>query len=107
MRINLALHTRRFTNTTAQKFLHLMVKEFCQEYQIGNAKDVIRQIFLKNRELNELVADCLRHKGWQIEYYELPTPVYESNHEVRCLSWGYVINDQCEQWVAWRLANCD
>jgi len=107
MRINLALHIQRFTNTTDQKLLHLMVDDFCQEYQIGNAKDVIRQIFLKNLEFNEIVADCLRRKAWQIEYYELPTPLCEGHHEVRCLRWGYVINDQCEQWVAWRLANCD
>ena len=79
-----------------------MVAEFAEEYEIVDQNNIFRQIFLKNRELNELVAHCMRSKGWQIEYYELPTP-----DDSKCLSWGYEINNDCEQWVAWRLANCD
>ena len=50
-------------------------------------------------EGREFIAACLRSQGWRITTYETPR-----DDTGLMISYGFVVADDCEQFVAWKLA---
>ena len=58
--------------------------------------------WLYNKITRPFVVEFLQSKGWKVEEYTAP-PVSGG----KVISEGYVISDDCEQFVAWRLSQGD
>lgn len=92
MRINLWLNA---SARPPHSLLKLWGELLAQEYLIS-LSDAGRWITQKDHM--SWVAEFLRSKGWKVESYT--TPLVND----KCQSYGYVVSDSCEHYVAWRLS---
>lgn len=96
MRINVA---RLYKNSNDQKavFNH-WITLLAEEYAVDR-DDATKWAYHKN--CHEFVINYLKSHGWDVESYVTP------DIEQRCISYGFVVNDGCEQLMKWRLlASC-
>jgi hypothetical protein len=92
MRINLWLNaSERPPPSLLLKWGELLSKEY-----LVSVSDAGR--WITQRDHMCWVAQVLRDKGWKVEAYHTP---FVGD---RCQSYGYVVADDCEHFVAWRLS---
>lgn len=102
MRINL-LNTRRGGASSAlvKHLIKIAADEFLVDY-----KRLHQQLMTGYDPLGEAVATHLRSVGWQISWYKLPHPEADEMlgmSDYAMLSAGFVISDNCDLFISWRL----
>jgi hypothetical protein len=104
MRINLANPVR---NPQAK-----LVKHWCQlfatEFSTTGAS-VLNHIKSGDPIVGEYVVNWLQTQGWKLTWYHVPVPggSFAPNDytQYTAISFGFVIDDACEEYLAWRLSN--
>ena len=99
MRINLALAAPGGRDDGLSKFLSALAHEFAAEYAMDERSGWL-YMFSSSISTREIVAETLASKGWRISAYALPPAT-----DGKSYSWGYVIADDCDRLVQWKLAN--
>jgi hypothetical protein len=79
-----------------------LIKLVSQDYQV-DAEDLMQHLVSGNPDLGEAVVASLQSQGWQVTWYQLP--LGRGYHEYDCLSMGFVISENCDAYIAWRLSH--
>jgi hypothetical protein len=93
MRINLHLEA---TPQPPKQLLAHWVELVAREYSVepGQARG-----WLGSDKSREFLVEFLQSRGWRLKTYSAP--------EVgtgRCISYGFFVDDDCDQLIAWRLS---
>ena len=99
MRINLALFELGRRDDDLSRLLKALTNEFAAEYAMDERSGWM-YMFSSSISTREIFAETLASKGWKISAYSLP-PAFDD----KTYSWGYVIADDCDRLVQWKLAN--
>lgn len=92
MRINLHLEaTPRPPRNLLHKWAAMLAEEYCVEVRRANS-------WIHQDEGREFVVKFLQEKGWKVTTYT--TPEVGGYH----VSYGFVVADDCEHLVAWKLS---
>lgn len=93
MRINLHLEaTPKPPRALMELWAQMLAKEYCVD--IKHARS-----WISGSESRSFVTEFLQAQGWKVTPYTTPHVSME-----RVISYGYVVEDACEQFVAWRLS---
>ena len=78
-----------------------LLKHWCgllsAEYMVGES-DAMSWMYDQNTR--SFVVEFLQSQGWKVTQYTTP-PLSPD----KVISYGFVVADDCEQFVAWKLAN--
>lgn len=107
MRINLFRIANR-PPVTSLLVSHLC-KAFADEY-VSSTREVQTYLETGSEQFGNYFVDFWQAKGWKITWYKVPeVGVYVSKtggeDVLGSLSFGFVIDDACEEFMAWRLAH--
>lgn len=94
MRINLhGEATPRPPHSLLLKWATMLAEEYCVEVRHAHC-------WMSTDTGRQFVAKFLQDKGWKIHTYTTPTINSDT-----VLSYGFVVDDDCEHLVAWKLSN--
>lgn len=99
MRLNFAhLFSLKQGKNRLHYSLSMHLVELCaQEFDV-NLSVLKSQLHNCDSKLGEYLAEFLRSQGWHVTWYALPS------YDTKSLSFGWVLNDVCENLIAWKLA---
>lgn len=107
MRVNLVRITGRPTATA--QLVNYLCKKFADEY-VTAVSTVRMHLESGSSEFGEYFVNFWQAQGWKITWYKVPQVgayVDKNNSEelLGSLSFGFMIDDTCENFIAWRLAH--
>jgi hypothetical protein len=74
---------------------NMLAQEYCVDLKHARS-------WVAGSESRSFVVEFLQSHCWKVEAYTTPHVGLE-----RVVSYGYVVSDDCEQFVAWRLSQGD
>lgn len=93
MRINLYLDANpKPPRDLIQLWARMLADEYCVDIKYAHS-------WIYTSDSREFVVEFLQSQGWRLQAYTTPMVSME-----RVVSYGFVIADDCEKFVAWKLS---
>lgn len=110
MRLNLVKHVKLGNKSEKSLLLKHLINLVAQEYDVSTAS-LTNQLKSADAELGRFCAQELNLVGWKILWYQMPHPPPGLDHtsndldvkDYYCISFGFVIDDDCEELFKWRI----
>lgn len=107
VRVNLVRIAGRPTATG--QLVNYLCKQFADEY-VSSVPTVRMHLESGSDEFGNFFVNFWQSHGWRITWYKVPligayVDKNGSEELLGSLSFGFVIDDACEEFIAWKLAN--
>jgi hypothetical protein len=108
--LNLVKQLKLGSKSEKSRLLKHLINLVSQEYD-ASVTSLTHQLKSADAELGKFFAQELQLMGWRVTWYQMPCPppgvdhtsLAFDEHEYRCASFGFVVDDACEELCKWRM----